>query len=104
MCLHLEFFIKREATLHEYEQKGYVLLDDFLDQNNLSEQDLLSVGFLKKKEILSTADLSPYEVSVSGRLHLKELKADELIFVKENQVNALYNALSSVHGMHRDHA
>jgi len=81
-----EFFEKREKKLDEYRAKGYLELEDVLQQTGISIELLIKAGLLKMKEIQSTTDLLDYQVTEKGKVYFKELKQMQLIMVlKKNQ-------------------
>jgi len=88
-----EFFEKRESKVDEYRAKGYVPLDEVLQKNNISVQQLLDAGLLQMKTIQSTADLLDYQVTEKGKYCLKELKRMELILVAESKLVQLREML-----------
>ncbi len=42
-----EFFEKREKKLDEYRAKGYLPLDEIMQQNNINAQQLIDVSLLQ---------------------------------------------------------
>lgn len=84
-----EFFKQRQNRLDEYRAKGYRLLEEFMQENNISLEQLIDAGLLQMKTIQSTADVLDYEITEKGRVYLKELKQMQLIFISHNVVEKM---------------
>ena len=84
-----EFFKQRQNRLDEYRAKGYRLLEEFMQENNISLEQLIDAGLLQMKTIQSTADVLDYEITKKGHDYFKELKQMQVILVRPNMIGEL---------------
>jgi len=81
MSLQYDFFAKRQEFWKEYESKGRIDLDDFMDQYSISKQKLVSSGLFKMCEFISTADLYDFELTQKGKKYFISIRY-QLFFIK----------------------
>ncbi|MGM0565063.1 MAG: hypothetical protein ACQES2_12095 [Pseudomonadota bacterium] len=79
MCLTEEFFITLGQAVREMETKGWVSLEDHLEEYDLKYEDFLRKGWIREKTLLSTADLHPYQLTTRGRHYLRNVKGQHLM-------------------------
>jgi len=84
-----EFFEQQKNAIDEYRAKGYLPLDEVLEELGTTIEQLIKLDLLQPKPVQSTTDVYDVEVTEKGRGDLKELKRMQLVLVERDKVEKL---------------